>query len=155
MSQTASLVDALAAVPGRLHELFGQVEDSRAWRPSAEGEWSAAEVLLHMRASDAILAPRIPQILARPGVPLPSIDDALYGRLLGRAGLPIGEQVEVFAARRGELVALLRALSAEEWDLTGQHEQRGTISVRTIATHIAEHEGEHLAQIEAALRGPG
>ncbi len=106
-----------------------------------------------MRASDAILAPRILQILARPGVPLPAIDDGLYGRLLGRTGLPIREQVEVFAARRGELAALLHALSAEEWDVTGQHEQRGPVTVRMIATHIAQHEGEHLVQIEAALRG--
>jgi hypothetical protein len=150
-----ALVDALAATPGRLRGLLGALSGERARPRPGAGDWTPVDVLLHVRASDAILAPRIPQILARPGVPMADIDDRAYGDVLARAGLTVAEQVEAFGARRAELVALLRALRPEEWSATGQHELRGPITIRDLVAWIAEHEAEHLAQIEAALSATG
>ncbi|HZR00522.1 MAG TPA: DinB family protein [Chloroflexota bacterium] len=147
-----ALVEALAAAPRRLRELLGGRDDARTRRRRGEHDWSAAEILLHLRASDAILASRIPLVLARPGIPLPGVDERAYGRVLERTGPSVAEQVEAFEARRRELVAVLRALAPEEWETTGQHEELGAISVRGIVERIVEHEAEHLAQMEAALR---
>jgi hypothetical protein len=147
-----ALVGALAAAPRRLRELLGGRDDAGTRQRRGAHDWSAAEVLLHLWASDAIMAPRIPLILARPGIPLPGVDERAYGRVLERIGLSVAEQVEAYQARRRELVAVLRALAPEEWEATGQHEELGAISVRGIVERIAEHEAEHLAQMEAALR---
>jgi hypothetical protein len=146
------VVEALAASPARLRGLLGGLGGERA-RPHPEvGGWAAGDVLLHLRASDAILAPRIGQILARPNVPLADIDERTYAGVLARAEPTVAEQIDAFAARRAELVAILRALRPNDWNLTGQHERRGPVSVRELATWIAEHEAEHVSQIEQALQ---
>src|SRR5262249_13390095 len=147
--EARSLVDALAATPERLRELFGGRGGGRPRPHPPEGEWTPGDILLHMRASNAILAERTPQILTRPSPPLSDIDERAYAAVLARAGRPVAAQIELFAARRGELVELLRTLQPEQWELAGQHELRGPISIRRLATWIAEHEAEHLTQIEA------
>ena len=146
------LIESLATTPRRLRELLGDLADERAQPRPDSGDWTPVDMLLHVRASDAILAPRIPQILARPGVPLPDIDDRAYGDVLARAGLTVAEQLDAFTARRAELVALLRTLGPDDWSATGQHELRGPITVRDVVGWIAEHEAEHLAQIQSSLR---
>jgi len=147
-----ALVDALAATPTRLRDLFEGIDDDVARRRPAGGEWSAADVLTHLRASDAIILTRVPQILVRPGLPLVGLNEEVYARVLDRAGLSVVEQVQAFAARRGELVALLRALAPEEWALAGRHEEHGDVTIRGLVERVVPHEAEHLAQIEAALR---
>lgn len=150
------LIGALGATPDRLRRLLGAVAHQPPRpRPDPGTDWTAADVLLHMRATDAILATRIPQILARPHLPMADLDDRAYGEALARAGLTVAQQLDAFAARRAELVALLRTLRPADWSLTGQHELRGPISVRELAIWIAEHEAEHLSQIEQALNREG
>jgi len=144
------LTEALAASPARLRRLLAGLE-SEAVRPHPDvGDWAPIDVLLHVRASDAILAPRVGQILTRPNVPLADIDERAYAEVLVRAGLTVGEHLDIYAARRAELVALLRGLRPPGWALAGQHERRGPVTVRELVGWIADHEAEHLDQIERA-----
>jgi hypothetical protein len=150
--KSSQLVEELAATPGRLRELLRGVVGERPRLQADAGDWTPVDVLLHVRASDAILAARIPQILARPGVPMADVDERAYGVVLARAGLTVAEQLDAFAARRAEIIALLRSLTPADWSATGQHELRGPITVRDLAAWMVEHEAGHLAQIAAALR---
>jgi len=146
-----ALVDALAATPTRLRDLFEGVDDDVARRRPSPDAWSAVDVLTHLRACDAIVLSRVPQILVRPGLPLPGLDEVAYGRLLRRAEPSVAEQMQAFAARRAELVALLEKLAPDEWGLAGRHEELGDVSIRRIIEHAVAHEAEHVAQVEAVL----
>jgi hypothetical protein len=46
---------------------------------------------------------------------------------------------------------MLRELNAEEWQRFGDHAERGRITVRDLALHMAGHDLNHLAQIRALL----
>jgi hypothetical protein len=46
---------------------------------------------------------------------------------------------------------MLRELNAEEWQRFGNHAERGRITVRDLALHMAGHDLNHLAQIRALL----
>jgi hypothetical protein len=147
-----ALVATLAATADRLCALFGDLADADARRVPNPGEWSAADALLHLRACDAIIAPRAWQIVVRPGVRFPGMDEPRWRALVARADEPVAAQVAAFAARRAELVAFLRSLTPDEWEATGEHEELGTVSVRTLMERgLAGHEAEHLAQIESLL----
>jgi hypothetical protein len=147
-----ALVATRAATADRLGALFAGLGEADARRAPAAGEWSAADTLLHLRASDAIIAPRAWQIVVRPGVRFPGMDEARWRALVARADEPVAAQVAAFATRRAELVALLRSLTPDEWAATGEHEELGTVSVRTLMERgLADHEAEHLAQIESLL----
>jgi hypothetical protein len=144
-------VEALAATPAELRELLARAE-ARPRAPEA-GQWSALEVLRHLLASDAILSPRVMQILVRPGAPLAAFDERAWAELAARAGLTPAQELDLFAARRAALVGLLRTLTPAEWAHEGEHEVAGRLSVARIVAHLAEHEREHLAQLGELAEG--
>jgi hypothetical protein len=142
-------LDSLAATP----ETFAAALDALGSTPFAEppspGEWSPAEILTHVRAADAVIAPRVLQVLTRPGVSLPDYDERKVGEVLARVALPPDEAVAAFRRRRAELVALLKTLTADELELAGAHETRGPVTIDEICQGLVDHEREHLDQLDA------
>ncbi len=145
------VIESLAATPVWLRSGFAELSGTAAYRAPHPGEWSAQDILAHLRASDAILAPRIMQILTRPNAPLAGYDERVWAALAARARLPLSVQLAAFEAHRAELVSLLRTLTPAEWALAGQHETRGKLTVSDIATDLAAHEREHQLQFQALL----
>ena len=153
--ETQLLIEMLAENARRVEVLFAGLSEADVRRAPAPNEWSAFEVLIHMRTAEAIMMPRLLQILVRPGVRVPDMDGHRWAALLARARLPVGQQVAAFAARRRELVGLLETLGPLEWATAGEHELLGELTVRGIAEHAAVHEQEHLAQIETVRQRIG
>jgi len=153
--ETQLLIEMLAENARRVEVLFAGLSEADVRRAPAPNEWSAFEVLIHMRTAEAIMMPRLLQILVRPGVRVPDMDGHRWAALLTRARLPVDQQVAAFAARRRELVGLLETLGPLEWATAGEHELLGELTVRGIAEHAAVHEQEHLAQIETVRQRIG
>lgn len=130
------IVDTLSATPVWLAAGLRNLPEDLARQAPVSPEWSPIQILAHLRASDAIMAPRVVQVLTRPQAPLAGFDERAWARVVERAGLPLDTQLAAFQARRAELVGVLRALSAQEWEIAGQHETRGTLTIRTIATDL-------------------
>jgi hypothetical protein len=126
-----------------------------AWRlPRRAGEWSAAEALAHLRAADAILAPRLMQVAVRDEPFLPAFDERAWQEVADFVRLPVSSLVQTFAAQRFELLHALERLPQAAWRRSGVHEARGPLRMHEIAQGIVAHEREHLDQIESALAGP-
>lgn len=146
-------------------ELCDQLQSSPAWISAAleilpqelrdrrprEDEWSATEIIRHVLASDAISSPRVVQILIRPGVPLPAFDERAWADQVARGGTDLIDSVKAFGVRRKELVGTLLSLPDECWDLTGEHEHRGAVSVSQICADLVEHEVTHKDQMAALV----
>jgi hypothetical protein len=109
--------------------------------------WSPRQLLEHVRAADAIIAPRAYHVLVRDGPALPSFDERAWAVLIASAEIPLDAQLAAFAIQRAELCAMLRTLSEESWARTGVHEDRGEQSLAAMMTYLAEHEEEHLGQL--------
>lgn len=147
MDEIRNLIDRLEALPAGFAEVMSRLEAADSVEALGPGDWSAAQVLAHVRASQDIMEPRILAILTRDNPPLPAFDDTVWANVGRYAFVPVTEALESMRTRRRELVRALRALNAEGWQRTGQHEVQGTISVLDIARRIAEHEEEHREQI--------
>jgi hypothetical protein len=147
-----AIVAALAATADRLRALFADLPDERARRAPTHGGWSPADALAHLRACDAIIAPRVWQILVRPGVRFPGFDEPRWRALVTRADEPLAAHLAAFLSHRAELLALLRTLTPDEWDTAGEHEEFGPVTIRTLMERgLVHHEAEHLAQIDSLL----
>jgi hypothetical protein len=144
-----SLIARLAAIPARLAQAVEGWSESRLYETSDEGGWSAAEVLAHIRACDDINGYRPYAILARDNPPLVGYDETRWVSVVGYAQAGFHTSLKTFAYRRAELVDLLRRCSPADWERSGIHEEYGPISILKMVTHIAGHEEEHCAQIEA------
>lgn len=148
--QIEQLLRDLEATPVRLEELFAGRDDA-ALRASAAGEWSALDVLIHLRASDEIIAPRLIQLLVRDDPPLPAFDERRWADVVGYAEFPPALLLARFAARRDELLHALRRCDAAAWERTGQHEEYGSLTLWTVASRLAAHEAEHLTHLTRLL----
>jgi hypothetical protein len=117
------------------------------------GEWSPADVLAHVRASHAILEPRLFHMLMRDNPPLPAFDDRRWAEVARFASMPVTASLETMTMQRKELLYALRGLAAADWERTGTHEVNGLVTVYQVAAHIAGHDEEHCTQIERATHG--
>jgi hypothetical protein len=149
MDITAALIVRLAAIPARLAQAVAGWPAARLHAAPADGAWSAADILAHLRATDDILAFRAFMILARDNPPMPSFDERRWAEVAGYPQADFHGSLEAFRLRRAELAAMLRRAVAEDWQRTGAHEERGPITLLDVIESVVEHEEEHCEQLEA------
>lgn len=139
-------VDLLVATPNALKVAVAQAGDP------PEGEWSAAQVLAHMAATEQLWLDRLNLLLHQrdPLIKAPGKEyTALHDRLMsGDAEANLAE----FNTRRGETISLMMGLSLNDWSRTGVHETRGVQSIEDVVEHVIDHDDEHLKQIQALAR---
>jgi hypothetical protein len=56
--------------------------------------------------------------------------------------------VKEFQAQRADSLAILQALAHQSWQREGMHPTRGLVTIAWTAEHAAEHDGNHLRQIQ-------
>ncbi|HXV98064.1 MAG TPA: DinB family protein [Anaerolineae bacterium] len=149
MNQNQNLLDRLATIPARIARAVAGWPEAELHTKPNEGEWSAAAIFAHLRASDDILTPRLYAILVRDNPPLPAYDDRRWAEVAGYEQADFQTSLTLFTLRRAELVAMLRCIAPADWQRAGLHETHGSISILQIVTHLVEHEEEHCAQLEA------
>lgn len=147
--QAREIIRRLASIPVRLSDALARSDEDQIRAPASEGEWSAADILAHLRASDAIVAPRAYMILAREDPPLTAFDERRWAAAAGYAEMESQTLLIHFLLGRAELVATLRRLRAADWRRTGMHESRGPLTLLEVMRGLVEHEEEHCAQLEA------
>ena len=148
--QVDNLLTRLAATPHAIAALFANHSDAEIVA-ARESEWSAAEVLAHLRAADDIQSYRAYAALARDDAPMPAFDERRWAEVVGYAALPPRESAAVYAGKRAELVAMLRRITPQEWDRTFRHETLGDLTLWAQISNLVEHEEEHTAQLRDLL----
>ncbi|HUP27735.1 MAG TPA: DinB family protein [Chloroflexia bacterium] len=144
------LLGRLAASPGRFASVLSRLDDA-ALAQTAGNDWSAAQVFAHVRAANDILEQRIYYVLVRDNTPLLAYDDRVWAEVARYANLPVTESLNTMKQRRKELVHMLRGISQGDWQRTGTHEVRGPMTVFELASYVANHDEEHIAQLEALI----
>jgi hypothetical protein len=137
-----STPDAIAA------RIAGRSPDQLHASP-APGKWSVAEVLAHLSEAEIVIGYRIRLILGANGTPVQAFDQDAWA--VRYAGMQAGQSLEVFRVLRAANVALLRSLTAAQWEQYGMHSERGPESVAQIVRMAAGHDLNHLKQLESGL----
>jgi hypothetical protein len=151
--QKVALIARVLRGPGRVSRIFSMLSDEQLGAPLAPGEWSPAEVLAHLRAADDIQAMRAYMILTRDEPPLPAFDERVWSQVAGYLTLHPRASLDLYFRRRIELGYALRAVNAAAFDRAGMHEALGRLTLRALLENLAEHEEDHVAQLEAAQAG--
>jgi len=152
-------IDKILAIlnetPSRLTELTSRLEPSQLNNAPGAGEWSAREVLAHLRACEdvwgryyimTIMAEDKPTIRARN--PRTWIKETDYLEQDFQASL------RAFTSQRRKFLKVLESLSPEDWGRTNTLIGAGKPRQQTLLSHadgLARHERAHLKQIEQNL----
>jgi uncharacterized damage-inducible protein DinB len=137
--------------PELLAELVAEKSaDQLTTRPSAD-KWSVGEILAHLAEDEIATAWRYRQMVEHSGIDLAGFDQDLWARLGGYRSRAPRESLELFRLLRMTNLQFLEKLAPEQWNSYGIHAERGRITVRDLAAHMAGHDANHMEQIRKIL----
>lgn len=152
----AEIVSALETAPVRLAAVAtGLPEAQRRHRP-APGEWCVNEVMGHLlHVETAAFLPRLKRMRTEEQPAFEAFSPEPWTRERDHSVDPFDDSLAGFARARGETLALLRALPPGAAERMGLSAFFGPVTIAQYATHVADHDLEHLAQMRACRRAAG
>ena len=151
LARSEDPLDAQRSAPAHIAELIANatVEELSA-RPSKD-KWSVGEILAHLAEDEIASAWRYRQMVEQDGIDLSGFDQDLWARLGNYSARKPQESLALFRLLRNANLEFLQQLGDEQWESSGIHAERGRITVRELAAHMAGHDANHLEQIRRIL----
>lgn len=152
---SAQVLTMLAEAPPRIAALTADLLPEQLQTAPAPGEWSANEVLAHLRACADMWGNCIRAMLAHDHLTLRAINPRTWINTTDYREQPFQRSLDAFTAQRAELLAILEPLSPEGWTRAATVTGAGKRLERTVlfyAQWLAEHERPHIKQIERIVR---
>ena len=148
---SADTIAAQRAAPATLAQVISGVPDDVLHRRPAPGKWSIVEIIAHLAEDELSSSWRYRQMIEHDGVALLGFDQELWARLGDYASWTARDALDMYRLLRLANVTLLSRLTAAEWERSGVHAERGTMTVRSLAAHMTGHDRNHIEQIKRIL----
>jgi hypothetical protein len=148
------ILTLLAETPRRLAALTDGLAPARLRSAPSDVEWSANDVLAHLRACADVWGDCIAAILAEDHPTLRAVDPRTWIKQTDYLDLEFGPSLRAFAAQRAALLAVLEPLPPEGWARAATVRGAGAPLVRTVHTYaqkLARHERPHVKQVERVV----
>ncbi len=150
----------LAATPARIADLTAGLSAARLRRRPKPDEWSANEVLAHLRACADVWGGCIHTILVEDRPVLRAVNPRSWIEGTDYPELEFQASLRAFTRQRAKLLAVLEPLPREDWSRSATVTGAGKPlewTVLSYAQRLARHERTHIQQIASlanALRRP-
>ena len=147
---TAHLLRAFEAGPERIWEAIDGLSDAELKLQVIPGKWSIFEIVIHVAEGEIIGACRFRQALADHPDPFPYYKEAVWAEVMQYQQQSVQflrDNILMFEMMRKTTVDLLKRCTAEQWQKTGTHPVRGTMTVRQLLELYADHSERHIVQI--------
>jgi hypothetical protein len=146
----AELRDVLTVTPDRVAELAAGLDASTLRERPEPGEWSMKEVLVHLMELDIrLFLPRFRLMAAQDRPRFEAFDPIAWARERDRREGRFEADLAAFRRARAETLAYLVTLPPGAADRPGVSGHFGPLTLGQYATHAADHDLEHLAQMRA------
>ena len=139
----------LAETPVRLEALTADLAPAQLHSAPSD-EWSANDVLAHLRACADVWGGCIAAIIAEERPTLRAVNPRTWITQTDYRELAFQPSLRAFAAQRAELLAVLEPLPLDGWSRAATVTGAGKVLERTVlfyARWLAEHERPHVKQI--------
>lgn len=157
---SVTIAEALAMLdehPRRIAAATNGIPARRLRNERILGEWSAVDVLAHLRACSDARGDVIPEIV-RGAKTLRAVNPQTLIEKVNYRDLEFAASFRAFARQRARLVELLRSLRPAAWSRTATFTGFGTPRERSVlfyAAWLAQHERAHVRHFERAFAGGG
>jgi hypothetical protein len=145
------LLEILDSTPSRIADLTDGLSPAHLLESPGPGEWSARDVLAHLRACSDMWGKYIVVILSEDRSTFKAVNPTTWIKQTDYREQEFEPLLKAFSLQRVELLAVLKALSAEDWSRAAMVTGAGKPRERTVYTYaqwLANHERSHLKQIE-------
>jgi hypothetical protein len=142
----------ITETPQRIALAVKEVDEVKLQFKADTKAWSANDILAHLRSCADLWTHSIYAMLAENEPAFSDIDERKWARVTRYAELPFHKSFQAFSLLRENLVSVLKDLPFESWERSAiMFERRHTVF--TQMRRMAQHETEHLEQLEIVLRG--
>jgi len=141
----------LAATPSRIADITKGLTPAQLVTPPELGEWSARDVLAHLRACSDMWGKYMAVILREDHATFKAMNPTTWIKKTNYLELEFGPSLQAFTTQRAELSAVLKPLPSKAWSRTAMVTGAGKPRERTVRTYaqwLANHEQSHFKQIE-------
>jgi len=148
---SAQVLIMLAATPPRIAALTADLTPAHLQSAPAPGEWSATEVLAHLRACADMWGNCIVEMIAHDRPTLRAVNPTTWINKTDYREQAFHSSLEAFTMQRADLLAVLDPLAPESWRRSATVTGAGKPLERTVqfyAEWLATHERPHIKQIE-------
>ena len=145
------ILTLLAEAPERVAAASAGVDAAYLRTASADGEWSATEILAHMRACADVWGSCIATILAEDRPTIRAVNPRTWILSTDYLDIDFRPSFQAFSTQRLDLIATLLAAAPEAWLRSSVVTGAGTVLERdahSYAHRLASHEQSHVKQIE-------
>jgi hypothetical protein len=149
MTDRAALLERYRTGSDAVDTALADITDEELDRRPADGGWSARMVAHHLADSEAMAYTRVRRLIADEDPQIAGYDEPRWAERL-HYDRPISEALAVMRAVRAASLALLEALTPEEWERVGVHSESGAYSVDRWLRIYANHPHDHADQIRRA-----
>ena len=108
------------------------------------GTWSIQEIVIHLMDSDLVAADRMKRVIAMENPILIGYDETAFIEKLFPNELSAADAMTVFDLNRRMLAKTLKKLPPETFARTGEHNERGTVTLGGILKSYVDHLDHHL-----------
>jgi uncharacterized damage-inducible protein DinB len=125
----------------------GLSKQDLSWKPPPDaglGLWSIHEIVIHLLDSDIIWTARMKSIIAEDHPTLLSFDEKKFSQSLFYAEQDPQAAIRLFDLNRRQFARVLRKLPDSALSRTGQHSERGSITLGQCVKIVIEHVDHHL-----------
>lgn len=149
------VLSLLATAPPRIAKVTAGLTDAQLQTAPHPGEWSANEVLAHLRSCADVWGSCIATILKEDKLTIRAMNPRTWIDRTDYLEQKFQPSLKAFAGQRAELLARLESLQPKAWaraaTITGAGKplQR---TVRSYAQWMATHERPHVKQIERIVK---
>jgi hypothetical protein len=147
----AQVLALLAKTPPRLATLAADLSPAQLHNRHSADEWSANEVLAHLRACADAWGNCIVAMITEDTPTLRAINPRTWIKKTDYLDLAFRPSLRAFATQRAGLLAVLEPLPHDGWSRAATVTGAGKILDRTVlsyAQRLARHERPHVKQIE-------
>ena len=149
------ILTMLSATPPRITELTVDLTPAQLHAAPNRGEWSANDVLAHLRACADVWGDCMVTIINHNTSTLRAINPTTWIKRTTYREQHFQPSLHAFTAQRTALLAVLEPLSADVWLRSATVTGAGKPLVRTVQSYaqwMARHERPHVKQIQHIAR---
>ena len=154
-STTQQRLMALEASPKQIAMLISPLSQPMLHQAPGDNEWSANEVLAHLRACADVWGKYIMTILAEDTPTIRAMSPRTWAKRTDYATLAFHLSFDAFNQQREQLLAVLRGLAGQDWGRLANVIHAAKIKRHSVATYadmLISHEQAHVQQLERIVK---
>ena len=132
--------------------VHGQSDATLSRRPDAKN-WSAKEVVCHLRDTEEAFMGRFEQIMSMEEPKFLAVHPDRWAEDRQYMRCDVHDAIAAFRRRRQEAIEYLLKLTPHQLARSGVHVTRGRLTADNVVAMMAWHDDNHLDQLKRALQG--